>query len=107
MEIWQRLVHIIVGELTLDKSSFAIMAWKIAAGTEKLCTIKDTPGSVNLRSEKYTGHEIYLKRIEVHTAERQLGVRLATDGNDTAEYTHRLQQSKLLAGKVAYILQPT
>ena len=91
MEIWQCLVHITGGELELDKSSFALMAWKLAAGGEKLCTIKDAPGSVNLRSEKYTGHEVQLKRIGVQTAERQLGVRLAMDGNDTAEYAHRLQ----------------
>ena len=52
MEIWQRLVHITGGKLELDKSSFALMAWKLAAGGEKLYTIKDAPGSVNLRSEK-------------------------------------------------------
>ena len=44
--------------------------------------------------------EVELQRNEVHSAERQLGVRLAMDGNDREEYVHRLEQSKTLAGKV-------
>ena len=39
-------------------------------------------------------------RNDVGTAEKQLGVRLAMDGNDQEEFKFRLLQSKTLAGKV-------
>ena len=55
---------------------------------------------LRLRSEKYKGMEVEVKRNEVHSAERQLGVRLSMDGNDNEEYVFRLEQSKALAGKV-------
>ena len=50
MEIWQRLVHITGGELQSDKSSYAVMAWKLKEGKEKLCKITNAPGEVSLRS---------------------------------------------------------
>ena len=77
------------------------MAWILNAGKETLCHIKDAKGSVSLRSERYKGHEVKLKRIEAHTAECQLGVRIAMDGFDLAKYEHRLLQSRLFAGKIA------
>ena len=100
MEIWQRLVHITGGELELTKSNYAAMAWKLKDGTESLCSIKEAPGSVTLRSEKYKGMEVELHRNEVSTAERQLGVRLTLTGSDQAEYEHRVLQSKTLSGKI-------
>ena len=39
-------------------------------------------------------------RNDVATAERQLGVRLAMDGNDQEELSYILLQSNTLAGKV-------
>ena len=77
------------------------MAWELNAGKEILCHIKDAKGSVSLRSERYKEHEVKLKRIEAHTTELQLGVRLAMDGSDSAEYEYRILQSRQFAGKVA------
>ena len=56
------------------------MTWKLKNGTEELRTIKDDPGSLNLRSEKYTGLAVELRRDSVQDAERLLGAHLALDG---------------------------
>ena len=63
--IWQKLVHITGGELELTKSCFSLMTWKLNNGTEELSSIKDEPGTLNLRSGKYTGLEVDLRRNSV------------------------------------------
>ena len=98
--IWQKLVHITGGELELTKSCFSLMTWKLNNGTEELSSIKDEPGTLNLRSGKYTGLEVDLRCNSVQETERLLGVRLALDGGDDAEYSYRLDQAKALAGKL-------
>ena len=86
------------GELELTKSSFAMMAWTLKEGKEVMCNINEAPGKVKLRSDKYKGMQVELMRNDVETAEKQLGVRLAMDGNDQEEFKFRLLQSKTLAG---------
>ena len=54
---------------------------------------------LSLQSGKYKGMTVTLRRNEVGTAERQLGVRLAMSGHDDDEYAYRLEQFKTLAGK--------
>lgn len=49
------------------------MAWKFKNGSEELSTLKDEPGTLNLRSDKYTGLELELRRDSVSDAERLLG----------------------------------
>ena len=93
-------MHIAGGELELIKSSYALMAWKLKKGKEEMTTIEESPGTLSLRSEKYKGMTVKLRRNEVVTAERQLGVRLAMSGHDDDEYIYRLEQSKTLAGKI-------
>ena len=63
------------------------MTWKLQSGTEELSSTSDEPGNLNLRSGKYTGLEVDLRRNSVQDAERLLGVRLALDGGDDAEYS--------------------
>ena len=77
------------------------MTWKLKNGTEELITIKDEPGSLNPRSDKYTGLNVELRRNSVQDAERLLGDRLALDGDDEAEFSFRSSQANALAGKVA------
>ena len=76
------------------------MTWKLKNGTEELSTIKDDPGSLNLRSDKYTGLDVELRRNSVQDAERLLGARLDLDGGDEAEFSFHLNQANALAGKV-------
>ena len=77
------------------------MTWKLKNGTEELSTIKDEPGSLNLRSDKYKGRDAELRRNSVQDVERLLGDLLALDGGDEAEFSFRLDQAKALTGKVA------
>jgi len=49
------------GELELTKKNYSLMTWKLHNGTEELSTIKDEPGSLNLRSDKYTGFDVELR----------------------------------------------
>ena len=70
------------------------MTWKLKNGKEELSSIEDEPGSLNLRSDKYTGLDVKLRRNSVREAERLLGARLSLEGGDTVEYEYRLDQSK-------------
>ena len=88
------------GELELTKSFYSLMTWKLSNETEELNTNNEEPGSLSLRSDKYTGLDIELRRNSVQDAERLLGVRLALDGGDEAEFSYRLVQTTHLAGKV-------
>ena len=69
-------------------------------GKEQLCKIKDAPGDISLRSEKYKGMKVKLKRNKVRVTEQQLDVRLSVWEGDTDKYLHRLEQSKSLSGKL-------
>ena len=86
--------------LELAKSCYLLMTWQLKNGTEELSSIQYEPGSLNLRSDKYTGLDLELRRNSVNDAERLLGARLALDGGGEAEYAYRLDQAKVLAGKV-------
>ena len=70
LEVWQRLVHITWGELKLTKSSYAMMMWKMKEGKEVICNKEGTPGTLKLRSGKYKGLQVELKRNDADTAER-------------------------------------
>ena len=61
---------------------------------------KYAPGNLSIRSEKYRGMKVELCRNEVQTAERQLGIRMFMNGTDSAEFLFRLDQARVLAGKV-------
>jgi len=73
LSIWQRMVHTTGGELELTKSCFSLMTWKLKGGTEELSTNQDEPGLLSLRSDKYTGMDVELRRNSVQDAERLLG----------------------------------
>ena len=79
-----------------------MMAWKLHKGKEEMTTIEESPGTLSLRSEKYKGMRVTLRRNKVETAERQLRVRLAMSGQDDDEYVYRLNQSKNLAEKTPF-----
>ena len=88
------------GGLKLTKSCFSLMTWKNKGGTEELSTNADEPGALCLRSDKYPGMEVELRRNSVHDVETILGARLALDGGDEAEFSYRLDQATALAGKI-------
>ena len=74
------------GGLELSKSCYAMMTWQLQYITEKICKIKEAEGSLTLRSDKYTGMEVELRRNKVNEAERLLEVTLDTEGDDATEY---------------------
>jgi len=88
------------GELELTKSCFSLMTWKLKGGIEELSTNQVEPGSLSLRSDKYTGMDVELRRNSVQNVEQLLATRLALDGGDEAECSYRLDQATALAGKV-------
>lgn len=77
-----------------------MITWKEAKGTEVLCNIEDSPEELRLKLIKYPGLEVKMKRNEVNKGEQILGVRLALDGNDEAEFNNRKDQARELAGKI-------
>ena len=77
------------------------MTRKLHNGKEELSTITDEPGSLNLRSGKYSGLDIDIRRNSVQDADRILRVRLAMDGCDDTKFFCRLDQVEALVGKVA------
>ena len=86
--------------MELTKSYFFLMTWKLKGETEELSTNQDEPGSLSLRSDKYTSMDVELWRNSVQDAERLLGARLALDGGDEAEFSYRFDQATALAVKV-------
>ena len=86
--------------MKLTKSCYSLMSWKLKNGKEELSSIEDEPGTLNLRSDKYTWLDVELRRNSVDDAERLLGARLTLDGGETEEYEYILYQAKELAGKI-------
>lgn len=68
-------------------------------GTKDPSTNQDEPGLLSLRSDKCMGMDVELRRNSVQDTERLLGVSLALDGGDEAEFSYILGQAKALAGK--------
>lgn len=101
LEVWQCLIHITGGEIELEKSCLSMITWKEAKGMEVLCTIEYSPEELWLKSIKYPGLEVKIKRNEVNKGEQILGVRLALDGNNEAEFKYRKKQARDLAGKIS------
>ena len=79
LSIWQRLVHVTGEELELTKGCYSLMTWKLDTGGEELSTLKDEPGILNLRSDKYTWLDVELRMNSASDAERLLGAMLALD----------------------------
>ena len=69
-------------------------------GTEELSINQDEPGSLSVKSDKYTGMDVENRRNSVQDTERLLGARLVLYGGDEAEFSYRLDQAIDLAGKV-------
>lgn len=87
--------------MELNKICYSLVTWKLKNIREDCSSLKDEPGTVHWRSDKYTGLNVELRKNYVNDAERQPWARLALDGGDEAEYSYRLDQAKALAGKVA------
>lgn len=50
------------------------MIWKLENNKELLSSLRDRPGSLNLRSDKYTCLDVELRRNSVNDTERLLGL---------------------------------
>lgn len=72
--IWQRLVYVTGGELELTNSYYSLMTWKLNNGSEELSTLKDEKSTLNIRSDKYTGLDVELRRNSYSNSERLLGI---------------------------------
>ena len=93
--VWKWLIHITGGELELSKCCFSLMTWKLHKGSEVFCTIEKDPGSLSMKSEKYTGMTVDIKQQEVATAEMILGVRLTLVGGVTMNSSLDCNKQKL------------
>ena len=93
---WHRILQITGGNLAIDKCTCTVMKWQWSNtyGLPSLASNKDFPGTVTIVD---AGKHISLKRLEPWQAERQLGLRLPTDGSFDIEYRHRISQSKKMA----------
>jgi hypothetical protein len=96
---WQKLLQITGGDLALEKCVYSVMGWTHKKGKEVLGNIKEIPGHINIASK--TNENIRIKRIEAGDAERILGVRCALDGKEVAEFEYRLEEAKVLAGRIS------
>ena len=72
----------------VDKELLFLDDVEVRQGGEKLSTIENEPGILNLRSDKYTGLDVELRRNSVSDAERLLGARLALDGGGMEQNLH-------------------
>ena len=91
LDSWKTLLQLTGGDLSLGKCTFSLMKWNHS--THKLHTKETLPGDLTIDGVK-------LKRIEVDTADRQLGIRVAMDGQFKDEYAYRLERANQLGNRV-------
>ena len=89
---WKKFLQLTGDDLALEKCVYSYMGWKKKKGKEVLSSIKEQPGTITINDNKHTTTKI--RRIEAWDAERILGVRCALDGQDTVEFSYRLEEAK-------------
>jgi hypothetical protein len=91
LDTWKTLLQLTGGDLSLGKCTFSLMKWNHTR--QKLHTKITLPGDLIIDGIK-------LKRIEIDKADRQLGIRVAMDGQFQDEYAYRLERAHQLGKRV-------
>ena len=100
METWAKLIHFTGGEISWINSWFQLLSWKINYDQEEIQSVLESGIKIKVTNIKQPDEIIEVKHEEANKGLRYLGVRLSLTGNDQQEYQYRLQEAKLLAGRI-------
>jgi hypothetical protein len=95
---WEGCIAASGGQLEASKTYWYLIDFKWANGKWRYTTSDDNPASVLMRNSSQD--LIPIERLEVTDARRTLGVRLAPDGNNEAEYIHLKQECDTWAARI-------
>ena len=103
LSVWQQLLQITGGDLSLGKCTVSIMHWKWQgwAGIPTMTTGKTCKGTIETTSVIDETQQLQsIRRIKPWEAERQLGIRLPMSCSFESELQYRQQQSNDMAKKL-------
>jgi hypothetical protein len=101
---WEGCIAASGGQLEATKTYWYLIDFKWANGRWRYATLNDNPASVFMRSSSQS--LIPIERLEVTEAQQTLGVRLAPDGNNSAEYVHLKQECNAWAARICTGMVP-
>lgn len=84
LHMWERGLHATGGAIVPSKTHWYLVDFKWDNGKWAYCSIEDAPAELKVRD--CDGVTQTLERLPVTEARRTLGVRLAPDGNNNAEF---------------------
>ena len=95
---WEGGIRATGGAIVPEKSHWYLVQFTWEQGRWRYATINSSPGSLTVRGPDGSRHQ--LERLETNVARRTLGVRLAPDGNNEAEFNYLLACSREWRDKV-------
>ena len=99
LNLWEGSLRATGGALVPEKTHWYLIAFKWDShGKFTYCSPDDAPASLSVRDA--AGNITEIERLSVQRAERTLGVRLAPDGNNKAEFHFRLAAAQTWSDKV-------
>ena len=95
---WEGGIRATGGALVPDKTHWFLISFLWKEGKWTYASSAEAPGEIAVKDS--TGTQRTLRRLEPSAAERTLGVRLAPDGNNTAQYQHMRDLSNEWADRI-------
>jgi hypothetical protein len=103
---WERLLYATGGALNLAKCFWYGIEWTFTAAGEAQMTPTTMNGpNITLTAGAIPNQPALLQRISTTECQCTLGVCLAPDGNDNAEYLYRLQQARKMSHSIFELLR--
>ena len=92
LECWEGGIRATGGAIVPAKSHWYLMEFEWHNGKWSYAPVTNTPAELKVRDSQ--GHMGPIERLTTSEARRTLGVRLAPDGNNEAEYKYLREQSQ-------------
>jgi hypothetical protein len=98
IDIWEGIIDATGGQLEPSKTYLYLIHFGWTQGKWRYLNIKDSPVQMTMRNT--TQSPIQIERLEVNEARRTLGVRIAPDGNNQAEFLHLRNECNQWADRI-------
>jgi hypothetical protein len=98
IDTWQGIIHATGGQLEPAKTYWYLINFTWTKGKWRYSTIPETPMQLTMNNN--SSSPIRLERLEVTEARRTLGVRLAPDGNNQAEFKYLREECNQWADRI-------
>ena len=95
---WERGIRATGGAIVPEKSHWYLIDFKWTNGHWRYALIDDSPASISVKDSE--GNVKVLQRLSANEARRSLGVCLAPDGNNNAEFLELVDKAKIWADSI-------